>query len=85
MTFNISIITNWSSFCHDLTLSHESVHVMHMPLLIARDAIFRDQCVLFNMNKDTQAILFGCRSIDIVKDAMDKNNLSMDILVDRVY
>ncbi len=62
--YNMSMITNWSSFYCDVSLGDKSHSTMHLPLMNPAECIFRDTCILFNVNKDTQALLFATRNVN---------------------
>lgn len=80
LTFNISVVTNWSSFYRDITLSEDKETAplsvqqsLHMPLMNLSDIIFRDLCIIFNTKKDQLAVMCFCRNINM-EHAMDINN-----------
>lgn len=63
--FQVSMVTNWSSFYVDVGISKDSVLSMHLPIYISTDVTYADQCVLFNMTKTQVGVLCLCRSVDM--------------------
>jgi hypothetical protein len=61
LNFNVSCISNWSTWYTDVKLSTDSECVLHLPILQA--VIWRDQCIIFGMPKGKLGVLFTSRNV----------------------
>ena len=73
--YNMYMVRNWSSFYSEVSLDGDNQLTIHLPIMNPAEAIFRDTCILFNLNKSTQALLFALHSVDC--DNVKSCNINM--------
>jgi hypothetical protein len=61
LNFNVSCVSNWSTWYTDVRLSTDSECVLHLPIL--QTVIWRDQCIVFGMPKGKLGVLFTSRNV----------------------
>jgi hypothetical protein len=91
LNFNISVISNWSTWYTDVKLSTDSECVLHLPIL--QSVTWRDLCIIFGMPKGKLGVLFTSRNVpdldklvtqtQLMKEAKEKSAESEGLALNR--